>query len=173
VIAVEADGEIAREFEVLLLIVADGHEFRLVEQNVCGHEHGIIQESRADRLALLARLVFELRHAFEFADARDAIEYPCQLGMFRHVRLNEDDGDFRIDACGEIDAREVARFLREQFRVLRQSDRVEVDDAEETFVLVLEFDPVAQRAEVVAEVDVAGRLCAAENSFHAGFTRLR
>jgi hypothetical protein len=30
----------------------------------------------------------------------------------------------------------------------------------------LEFDPVAQRAEVVAEMNVAGRLCAAENSFH-------
>jgi hypothetical protein len=42
---------------------------------------------------------------------------------------------------------------------------VEVDDAEEALVLVLQIDPVAQRADVVAEVQVVGGLCAAENPF--------
>jgi hypothetical protein len=43
---------------------------------------------------------------------------------------------------------------------------VQIDDAEETFVLVLERYPVAQGAEIIAEVNVAGGLRAAEDSFH-------
>ncbi len=45
---------------------------------------------------------------------------------------------------------------------------MEVDDAEEALVLVLQLDPIAQRAEVVAEVEVAGRLDPREDARHNG-----
>jgi hypothetical protein len=41
---------------------------------------------------------------------------------------------------------------------------VQVYDTKETFVFVLQRNPVAQRAEVVAEVNVSGGLRAAKNS---------
>src|ERR1041384_7013361 len=93
--------------------------------------------------------------------------------MLRHVRLNEDDRDLRVDPRSEIEAREFARLARERLRVLGQGDRVQVDDAEEALVLVLQRGPVAQRAEIVADVYVAGRLRAAEDAFHLTFMKLR
>ena len=43
---------------------------------------------------------------------------------------------------------------------------MQVNDAKETFVFVLEGDPIAQSAEVIAQMNVACGLRAAEDSFH-------
>jgi len=43
---VEALRDVARELEVLALVVADRHEIGLVEQDVAGHQHGIGEERR-------------------------------------------------------------------------------------------------------------------------------
>ena len=85
--------------------------------------------------------------------------------MFGHVGLDKDRRFFRIDAGREIDAGEVERFLPQHFRVLRQRDRVEVDDAVKAFVFVLQGDPVFQCSEIISDVKLPGRLGAAENAF--------
>src|SRR5206468_10599261 len=46
-------------------------------------------------------------------------------------------------------------------------DRVKIDDAKQTFVLVLQRHPVAQRAEIISQMHIAGGLSAAEDSFHS------
>jgi hypothetical protein len=46
---------------------------------------------------------------------------------------------------------------------------VEIDDAENTFVVVLNLDPVAERSEIIADVEIAGRLDAGKDAcFHDG-----
>ena len=40
---VEALGDVAGQLEVLRLVLADGHDAGLVEQDVGGHQHGILQ----------------------------------------------------------------------------------------------------------------------------------
>ncbi len=42
---------------------------------------------------------------------------------------------------------------------------MKIDDAEKTFVFALQRDPIFQRAEIIADVQVAGRLRAAEDAF--------
>ena len=42
---------------------------------------------------------------------------------------------------------------------------MKINDAEKTLEFVLQRDPIFQRAEIIADVQIAGRLCAAENAF--------
>ena len=52
---------------------------------------------------------------------------------------------WQIDAGGKIDACEIERFLPQNFRVLRQCDRMEVYDAVKAFVFFLQSDPIFER----------------------------
>src|SRR6266550_1061568 len=150
---------------MLLLIFADRHQVRLIKQNIGGHQYRIIKVTDAYALFLFAGLVFELRHPLEFGHARDAVEEPSQLSMCRHVGLYEDSRNFRVNADGEIDAGQFPGLRREHFRILRQGDRVEIDDAKKAFVLALQRNPVPQRAEIISQMHVAGWLSTAEDSF--------
>ena len=136
-----------------------------------GHQDRIVKQADADILAF-SRLVLELRHSLELRHARDAVENPGQLSVFVNIRLDEDRGDVRIDSHGQINARQFPGLLGKQFWILRDRDRVEIDDAEEAFVLVLECYPIAQRAQIVPEMYVAGRLGAAKNSLGHAFLKL-
>src|SRR5882724_3413864 len=150
---------------MLLLIFADGYQIGLIKQNVRRHQHRIVKYPNSNVLAL-ARLIFELSHAFKFGHARDAVKHPGQFRMFSNIRLNEDGRDCRINSDCNVDARQLASFLGQKLRVLPRGDRVQVDDAKKALILMLQPHPVAQRAEVIAQMDVAGRLRAAKNSFH-------
>ena len=74
----------------------------------------------------------------------------------------------RIDAAGQQHRRHLARLLRQLLRVLPLGDRVQIDDAVDAVVTVLQRHPVAQRAEVVAEMGDAGGLDAGEDALHGG-----
>src|SRR5262249_34534237 len=117
-------------------------------------------------LFLFARLVFELCHPLKFAHARHAVQQPRKFRVLGHIRLHKHCRNLRIDPDSKVDARKFACLVTENSGVLWDRNRVQIDDAEEAFVLVLERDPVAQGAKVIAEMNVAGGLRAAENSFH-------
>ncbi len=63
---VEALGDVARELEVLALIVPDRDPICLVEKDVAGHQHRIREQAGRDELAPVG-LVLELRHPAELA----------------------------------------------------------------------------------------------------------
>ena len=83
---VEALGDVARELEVLALVVADRDDVGLVQQDVARHQHRVGEQAGADELLLVA-LVLELGHPAELAVARDGREQPGRLGVRRHVAL--------------------------------------------------------------------------------------
>ena len=96
---VEAFREGAGEFEVLPLVFAHGHDFRPVEENVGGHEHGVGVEPGGGAVgALFGGFILELGHAAGLAEAGEAGEDPRELGVFRHVGLHEEGGFIRVDA---------------------------------------------------------------------------
>ena len=66
----------------------------------------------------------------------------------------------------EIDAGQLPGLGRQDLGDLRHCDGVQIDDAEEALVLTLQRHPVAQRAEIISQMNVAGWLGAAEDSFH-------
>ena len=100
-VVVELLRDVARQLEMLLLVVADGNVSGEIEQDVGRHQHGIIIEPDRGVLAVLARLLLELGHAVEPAQARDAIEHPGELGMLGHAALVEHDVLLGIDPAGE------------------------------------------------------------------------
>mmetsp|Transcript_449 Transcript_449/g.1406 ORF Transcript_449/g.1406 Transcript_449/m.1406 type:complete len:246 (+) Transcript_449:539-1276(+) len=84
VLVVHAPRDRAREFEMLRLVITDGDVRGLVEKNVCRHQRWVREEAEiCVVLAILARLLLELRHAIEPAHWRVALQDPRQLGVAR------------------------------------------------------------------------------------------
>ena len=157
-------GDVARQLEVLLLVLADRHVGGLVDQDVGRHQRRIGVEAERGVLAVLAGLLLELRHAVHPADTGHAVEHPGELGVRRHHRLVEDDLLPAVDAGGQEGRGDLARLAGQQLGILRLGDGVQVDHAIEAFVVVLQAREVADRAEIVAEVEIAGRLHAGQDA---------
>ena len=87
--------------------------------------------------------------------------------MLGHVALDEQRAHARVEAARDEHGREVERRLAQLLRVLRNGDRVEVDDRMERVDLMLLLHPAADGADVVAEVLLARRLDSGENA-HVG-----
>ncbi len=86
--------------------------------------------------------------------------------MDRDLALIEDDASLGIDAGGQISGGHLAGVSTQQGRVLPDGDGVQVDDAVDALVLVLQRNEVSDRTQVVAQVQVAGRLNAGKNPLH-------
>src|ERR1700736_5734662 len=157
--------DVARVLDVLTLVLPDGHVLRVVEHDVGGHQRRVGQDAGADPFASLPRRsILELGHALQPADRGEALEDPGQLRVRGDVRLDE-HRLVGFDPAGQVDGGEVEGVFAERGRVLRQRDGVQVDDAKDVVVLVLVADPVADCAEVVANVEATARLDAAEDSW--------
>ncbi|MNY35179.1 hypothetical protein D3C86_1695660 [compost metagenome] len=78
------------------------------------------------------------------------------------MRLHKDGALLRIDAAGQIQRQRIQRSLAQFFRVLTYGDGVQIDDAVDAVVIVLQLDPLTQRTHVVANAQFAGRLRAAK-----------
>mmetsp|Transcript_16286 Transcript_16286/g.25528 ORF Transcript_16286/g.25528 Transcript_16286/m.25528 type:complete len:337 (+) Transcript_16286:267-1277(+) len=100
VFAVESTDDVACQFEVLALILADRDAIGLVEEDVGCHEDGVGEEADSHGFgACLFGLVFELDHAFEPVHGRGAVEEPGEFGMSRDVGLYEDFRFCGVDSC--------------------------------------------------------------------------
>ena len=88
--------------------------------------------------------------------------------MLRHVRLDDDDRALRVDAARQVHVGHVHGVAAQLGALLTDGDGVQVDDAVDAVVRLLHGDVVADRAEVVAQVQGAGRLGAAEDTRAAG-----
>ena len=74
-----------------------------------------------------------------------------------------------IDTGRDKQRRGLANFGRKLCRLLVNRDRVQIDDAENTFVLPLYLGPVFERSEIITNVELSGRLNTGKNAcFHAG-----
>ena len=109
-------------------------------------------------LAVLARLLLELSHPVEPADARGALEEPGELGMGRNGALREQGRLCRIDSTGDQGSRHFADVRAKLGWIDVDGQRMEVGEEEEAFGLVLHPHPSQDRAEKIAEVKTAGRL---------------
>ena len=143
---VEADGDVACELHVLLLVLAHRHRVGLVEQDVGGLQHRVVEQRHADALALLpGGLVLELRHAPQLAHVGDGVEQPHHLAVGRHVALHEQDGALRIDARGEQQVDQVDGVAPQLGAHLAHGDGVQVDGAVDAVVRLLHVRPSCAR----------------------------
>ena len=123
-VIVKLGGNVAGQFEVLLLVLANRHAGGLIDQNIGRLQHGIGVEPDAGAFLVLARLFLELGHAVQPAEPRHAVENPRQFGMGPHRRLGKDRRLFRINARRQIGRRDLARLGGQEGRVLPDRDGV-------------------------------------------------
>ena len=162
-VVVEFLGDVAGQLQMLLLVLAHRHMRGAVDEDVGGHQARIGEQAERGVLAVLAGLVLELRHAVHPADARHAVEDPGKLGMLHHPALVEDDVLLRVDAGGEEGRGDRARLILEVIMHELRCQRMQVDHAIDAVGRVLQRDELLDRAEIVAEVEVARRLDAGED----------
>ena len=86
--------------------------------------------------------------------------------MLRHVGLHEQRAARRVEPRRQQPHRHLERAWREGCGVVRLGDGVQIHDAVDALELGLQRDPVHDRADVVAEVELARRLDAAEDPVH-------
>ena len=107
---VEALRDVARELDVLPLVVADRDDVGLVEQDVARHQHRVGEEAGGDELLAFA-LFLELGHTAELSEPGDGREQPRRLGMRRHVALQEERAALRVEPDGVEERRQVERAV--------------------------------------------------------------
>ena len=149
---------------MLLLVLAHRNVGGVIAEDIGRHEHRVGIEADRCRFLVLAGLFLELRHAVEPADPADAAEDPGELGVLGHLALVEDDALLRIESAGEIGGGDVDDGPAQLFRVLPHGDGVHVHHAIDALVGVLHVDPVQHGAQIVAEMQVAGRLHAGKDA---------
>ena len=84
--------------------------------------------------------------------------------MLGHLALIEDDVLFRIDPAGDEGGGHLADVARQLRRVLPHRDRVQVDHAIDAVVALLQRHEPDDGAEIIAEMQVAGRLHPGEDA---------
>ena len=155
---VEALRDVARQFQVLRLIVAHRHDVGLIQQNVGGHQH---RDTAAGR--------------------RRSVSCACDLALYCVIRSSQPTGVTQVSiqassACSATDDCTTSEEclgsmpMRQQhpgqllnlgaqlLGILINRDRMQVDDAVDAIVVILDLDPVLQRPQIISDVRAAGRL---------------
>ena len=112
---------------------------------------------------MLGGLIFELRHAGSLSKHGKAVEHPSQLGVRRHMALDKQDALFRIKATGDILRKHLQRLAPQRCRILTHRDRMHVNHAVDAVIILLQQRKVADRAQVIAQRQFAGRLDTRKN----------
>ncbi len=164
---VEPDRDITGDLDVLTLIVADRDLVGAVQHDVGRLQGRIGEQAGRDEVALaLGGLLFELGHPAQFAERHRALHHPTELRVFGDVALHEHGCHLGVEPDRKQHRRQVQRGFTEYAWLLGDRERVQVDDAVKDVLVVLVGHPVAKRTEVIAQVDVAGRLDTGKHSSH-------
>ena len=111
-------------------------------------------------------LILVARHTLEPAKRRHHRQQQVQLSVLGHLRLHEQRGDSRVQAGRQpVDEHLVDEFGELLGVFVARGQGVPVGDEEIALVLVLEIDPVFERAMVVAEMQLTRRPHSGKNSF--------
>ena len=151
---------------MLDLVLADGHDVGVVDQNVGRHQHRIGEQPGvgADPAGLLILVGnAALQQAHRCAAEKD----PAELGHLGHVRLQEQGGAIRIEPQGQQIERRVERVAPQLRRVADRRQGVQIgNEIKGRFGLVLQVDVLPNCAEVIAPMETPGGLDAGKNAWH-------
>ena len=161
--AVEFLRRVACYLDVLFLVSSHRHDSGVVEQDVGGHQHRVVEGPDVD-LPILRLSIFESVSAHEVRHRGDCVEYPTELGVCRHIRLFEKGNFLWVEADGEICHHDFLCAPPHLLGILYRVQRVVVGDEDKGAVLPAfgELDELTHRAEVVADMQVASRLHAGD-----------
>ena len=157
---VEPAHDLAREFEVRDLILTDRYHRRVVHRDVRGLQQRIAEESDRRQIFVLQVVLLLLvgRHALEPRHRDHHREQQIQLGVLGHQRLDEERALLRIEADADPVGDVVVGIGRQLAGVGEVAgQRMPVGDEVEALRLLLQRDPMGERADEMAEMQAAGR----------------
>ena len=155
--------DVAGQFQMLFLVLTNRHQIGVIEKDVRRHQHGIVEQTDGDVVALFDRLLLELDHPLQPVQRGDAVEKPAKLAVGGHLALNEDRAPLWIHSAGEIQGCGAQGVLGELSRVVGNRDRMQINHAHIGVVGVLQIDPVTDRPQPVAQMKGTGWLDTGEN----------
>ena len=85
--------------------------------------------------------------------------------MLGNLALIENDVLFRIDAAGDEGRGHLTRIARQFRGILPHRNGMQIDHAIYAVVTPLQIDEFDDRAEIIAEMQITGRLHAGKNQF--------
>ena len=148
---------------MLLLILADGHDVAVVDEDVGGHEHWVGEEAGAGDEAA-GGFVFEGMSIFQHRDGGDAAEQPRQFSDFGDVALAKEGRSSWVEAAGEEIESELAAMVAEDDRIVDSGQGVIVSNEIQGFAFMLQANGGLHHAEIISEVGAACGLDAGENA---------
>ena len=162
---VEPDGQFTGQLEVLALVVSDRYPFGVVEQDVGALEDRVGEQTNPHRI-LAVTLLLELGHPAQLAHGGGALEQPGHLNVLGDVALHEQGAALGIQSGGQEIERRLVGAGPQFVRVDVQGEGMEVDDGVEAVVGILVGNPIADRPQVIPQMEVATGLEAGQNSGH-------
>jgi len=143
---------------MLFLVFADGNDIGVVYKYIGRHQNGIIEKAAIERVFMLCRLVFVLRHSLELSDWANAAQNPSQFGMADYRALQKQVAFFGVETACHILGGAVVNIFFEFGGNVGNRDCVHIHHAEIAFVFFRHFDPIFHRAEIIAQVEFPRRL---------------
>ncbi len=175
-LAVEALGHVARQLDVRELVVADGHEVRARHEDVRHLHQRVDEEARRHALLRLLQrfhLRLQRRVALQAAERQVPRQQHRQLGVLRHLALDDEVIALRVEPDGQPVERHLPHGPPHVLDVIDVVRHLVVGDEEEALVLVLQLEPLLERAGIVSEVQRARRPDAGEDALAVGHADLR
>ena len=165
---VYSQSNISRDFDMLQLVVAYGHEVGIVQEYICRHKHGVIHKSHIYVVGVLQRLVFELRHSVHLAYVGIAIEQPRKLAVLVYVRLKIYRTSLHVQTYGKQKRVKTPAVCVESLRLLSYGNGMQIGKRENTIVVFIRLHsaPVVDRSYIVAQSHYSGGLNCTVYSLH-------
>jgi len=164
---VEAPGQVAADLDVLDLIAPHRHQVGIDDQDVGRLQDGIVVDADVGGPALVLEvlvgdaLVGEVHRAL-------AAQQPRQFGDLGQVVLAVERDPLGIEPEGQMVDRDLPDRCPQRLGIAVGGQRVVAGDEDVEFVVVLQLQELADRAAVVAEVELAGGADAGEDAGHGG-----
>src|ERR1035437_785282 len=181
---IEAPCHLTRQFHVRDLVLAYRNKqlalgFWQVGRGAVNQNVGRLQQWISEKTIGAEVLVLEVLalllvagHPLQPSQRSDHAEQQVQLGVLQHVRLDEQRAALGIEAGREVVDHDLKRVLLDAARVgVVGGESVPIGNEEKAVILVLQAYPVAQRADIIAEVQLSGRSHAAEYAALFGWQR--
>ena len=161
---VEPAGDGAGDLHMRQVVLADRHHVGLTEQDVACLMHRVGQQQAGQRVAggLHLRLDGRVAVQLRLGDQREERQHELVLG--RHRGMREDHGLGRVDAGGHVVKHQVEHVVVDVLGGVAVGDDLIVrDDDVRVHTALLHGHALADRTEVVAQVQTSGRTVAGQH----------
>ena len=150
---------------LLHLINSYRNHIRLIQKNICRHQHRIGKKSGIDIVCMLCRLILKLGHTVQFTHIGKTVKNPCQLCMSGNMGLIIETVFLRIQSCCNVNHQQISRSLAKGCRILANRNGMHVNHAVKALILVAQSHPILHGSQVIAKSQISCSLHSAEQYF--------